>query len=417
MERHLAELLHQPVCVTLRQTVGQRACHIVGGALRDRALGVTGTDLDLVVAGDGEAVAERLADRLEGRAVKVGGQRFAAYRIVSRAGTLDLWDRGNHTLESDLRRRDLTIHSFALDLTTGALIDPFAGVADLLSGTLRMTTREAFAQDPLRILRLCRFAAQLDRFRIDSATRSRAWQSLPQLSSVASERIRQEIELTLALPRLEIAADLWIESGILPGALVGLSTARPIDDSHLIDLPQACSRLRGRLDSMPASSNLARASLALILLHLDGVLGLSPLELLERLRQRGLVTRARAREVAQLLGCGPLPDSDPELRWYLHRADHLWPEALALFGSRTTDDGDGPVARAVQLATAEPQQIFDPPPLVTGDDLRQHLRLPSGPRLGRIVTDVRRRQIEGTITSRAEALELAGQLLRSLEGP
>ena len=68
------------------------------------------------------------------------------------------------------------------------------------------------------------------------------------------------------------------------------------------------------------------------------------------------------------------------------------------------------MGRLIHLATERAFEVFDPPPLVTGTDLQRELGLEAGPRLGRILARLRRLQIEGTVRSRQQALELAGEL-------
>ncbi|MGH9362036.1 MAG: CCA tRNA nucleotidyltransferase, partial [Thermoanaerobaculia bacterium] len=139
-------------------------CHLVGGVLRDRLLGLPVKDLDAVVAGGGEQVAARLADELPARLVRLGGKEFAAFRLVARRWVLDLWDREGTSLERDLARRDFTVNSFAWAPASGELADPFGGLDDLARRLLRATTPESFAGDPLRVLRLPRLLVQLPGF-------------------------------------------------------------------------------------------------------------------------------------------------------------------------------------------------------------------------------------------------------------
>lgn len=411
-----ASLLHRPTCQLLREVLGQRPCHLVGGALRDLALGQSAHDLDVVVAGGGAAVADRLAERLGSRSIRLGGDRFAAYRVTRQGSPIDIWDRGGAPLEADLRRRDFTIHSFALDLHTGALQDPFSGLDDLARSRLRMTTPEAFADDPLRILRLCRFAAQLEGFRIESATRTQAREAVQDLEGIASERIRTEVELTLSQAHLAPAAELWLELRIVPERLLQASLRPDLHLRLLTELPRALRRLERAAESLPVTARLASARLALVLIQLGGVGSASAAASLESLLRQGFVTKATSRQVARLLALGTLPAVEPKLRWYLHQAGELWPEALSLaaaLAESATRATSRPaqMTLAIDLATQRSEEIFDPPVLITGKDLLQQLNLEAGEQLGRILAAIRQRQIEGTITTRAGALELAGQLL------
>ncbi|MDE1961705.1 MAG: multifunctional CCA addition/repair protein [Xanthomonadaceae bacterium] len=141
--------------------------YLVGGAVRDRLLGLTVKDRDYVVVGATPDDLLHAGFKPVGREFPVflhpqTGEEYALARTERKTG------RGYHgfafdtdpsvTLEDDLRRRDLTINAIAQD-ENGTLIDPFAGAADLRNGVLRHVS-PAFAEDPVRILRVARFAAR-----------------------------------------------------------------------------------------------------------------------------------------------------------------------------------------------------------------------------------------------------------------
>jgi Poly A polymerase head domain/Probable RNA and SrmB- binding site of polymerase A len=229
-EAVFAELCSDPVVQALLAACGDTECHLVGGVLRDRLLGLATHDLDAVVAGRGDEIAGELAARLPARLVRLGGEDFAAYRLVlgaRSAGTpgtardandasdanddagpsgyriLDLWDRQSLSLHDDLARRDFTVDSIALAPRDGAVADPFGGLADLERRVLRATTGQSFAGDPLRVLRLPRLLARLPGFRIAPGTCELARRAAPRLPEVAAERIREELRLLLSYPPSE----------------------------------------------------------------------------------------------------------------------------------------------------------------------------------------------------------------------
>ena len=103
------------------------------------------------------------------------------------------------TLEQDLARRDLTINAMALDPDSGALIDPFDGAADVRSGQLRHVS-DAFAEDPVRLLRVARFAARWPRFEVAEGTRAlmRRLVNAGEVDALVAERSWQELSRGLA---------------------------------------------------------------------------------------------------------------------------------------------------------------------------------------------------------------------------
>jgi hypothetical protein len=219
-----AELCHDPVVLALQAACGATECHLVGGVLRDRLLGLATHDLDAVVAGRGDEIAGELAARLPARLVRLGGEDFAAYRLVLGApaastariastasdaavpsghSILDLWDRQSLPLHDDLARRDFTVDSIALAPRDGAIVDPFGGLADLERRVLRATTAQSFEGDPLRVLRLTRLLVRLPGFRIEPETLELARRAAPRLPEIAAERIREELWLLLSHPPSE----------------------------------------------------------------------------------------------------------------------------------------------------------------------------------------------------------------------
>jgi tRNA nucleotidyltransferase (CCA-adding enzyme) len=338
---------------------------------------------------------------------------------------IDIWDRGSSSLEKDLRRRDLTIHSFALDLRRGHLHDPFAGIADLQQGRLRMTTPAAFADDPLRVLRLCRYVSQLPDFRIDPSTIRQARASVPDLDIIARERVREELLSTLEQPVSRVGVALWLEWGIFPDVLLG-GPRCAADRGHLLaELAVVGPRYEHAMAMLPAVPDLSTVSggrLSLLLLLLESVGGGPASTVLTMLRDRGYITRAAARSIARLLVLGPLPVTEPGQRWFLHRAGQdLWPVAVGLAACRAEDrPAETPLAERIadlrRLVSEDGAPIFSPSPPVNGEDLCRELGLQPGPRLGKVLSRLERLQVEGRVASREEALAFAARMVAELEG-
>ncbi|MFC3531184.1 multifunctional CCA addition/repair protein [Vogesella facilis] len=176
-------------------------CYIVGGAVRDRLLGLPVKDRDWVVVGATPEAMQARGFRPVGKDFPVflhprTQEEYALARTERKVG------RGYHgftfhaapdvTLEEDLIRRDLTINAIAED-DDGSLIDPYGGIADLRARVLRHVS-PAFAEDPVRILRLARFAARFD-FSVAPETMAlmRQMVAAGEVDALVAERVWQEL--------------------------------------------------------------------------------------------------------------------------------------------------------------------------------------------------------------------------------
>lgn len=181
---------------------------LVGGFVRDKLLGLSPNDRDYVVVG------ETPTTMIEKGFIQVGGhfpvflhpetkEEYALARQEASTGNgygdfTYNWD--GVTLEEDLGRRDITINAMAID-ADGAVVDLFGGMNDLKAGVLRHTS-EAFAEDPLRVLRVARFAARYD-FDLASETLllMKEMTAKGMLLELPGERVWKETEKALLTPQ------------------------------------------------------------------------------------------------------------------------------------------------------------------------------------------------------------------------
>ncbi len=224
-----------------REALAGRPVWLVGGVIRDRMLRSGGqsdtVDLDLIVDGDAEEAARALRKAARGAAMFTLSDQFGAWRVVSgdRSWQIDCTPLQGATLEDDLRARDLTINAIAEPLAGGDLIDPTGGIEDFRLSSLRMVSIEAFEADPLRVVRLARFAVQLG-FEIDAATLESAQAHCAGLGAVAGERIFAELNLIICSPQAVRGFELLDEVGasavVLP-ELVALKGVEQTAYHHL----------------------------------------------------------------------------------------------------------------------------------------------------------------------------------------
>lgn len=195
--------------------------YVVGGAVRDALLGLPVADRDWVVVGATPQEMTAAGFRPVGKDFPVflhpeTHEEHALARTERKSGHgykgFTVYASPEVTLEEDLRRRDLTINAMAQD-ETGRLIDPFGGEHDLRTGVLRHVS-EAFAEDPLRVLRVARFAARFG-FRIADETLALMRRLVDQgeMQALVAERVWQELSRGLAEPQPARMFDALLRCG------------------------------------------------------------------------------------------------------------------------------------------------------------------------------------------------------------
>jgi poly(A) polymerase len=211
---------------------------LVGGAVRDRLLRRPTSDFDVVVGGDVAACARGVARAARGHPFELS-EAFGAWRVIARdrSWQLDLMALDGATIEQDLGRRDLTVNAIAESLAGGGHVDPFGGIADLRARTLRAVSGTAFADDPVRVVRLARLACELG-FEIDPATARAARAVAPQLTAVSPERVFEELKRLICTDRAPDGIVLLSSLGIAAAVLPELDALEGIDQSrfHHLDV-------------------------------------------------------------------------------------------------------------------------------------------------------------------------------------
>jgi tRNA nucleotidyltransferase (CCA-adding enzyme) len=176
--------------------------YLVGGAVRDELLGRPVRERDWVVVGASPEAMLKLGFRQVGRDFPVflhpdTSEEYALARTERKTGPghkgFECHAGPDVTLEQDLERRDLTVNAIAR-ASDGSLIDPFGGRSDLEAKVLRHVS-VAFSEDPLRVFRVARFAAQLDDFTVAEETRALMAELAGSgaLAELSAERVWQEL--------------------------------------------------------------------------------------------------------------------------------------------------------------------------------------------------------------------------------
>ena len=220
--------------------------YLVGGAVRDELLGLPVEERDYVVVGSTAEEMVRLGFKPVGKDFPVflhprTHHEYALARTERKSGRgykgFTIYASPEVTLEEDLKRRDLTINAMAKS-EDGTLIDPFGGKKDLDAGVLRHVS-EAFAEDPVRILRVARFAARFG-FSVHPST-LKLMQKMVQAGEadfLVPERVWQEFSRGLAERRPELMFEVLQRAGLL--------AAEPLRQGHVLPMERGVGAARHR---------------------------------------------------------------------------------------------------------------------------------------------------------------------------
>ncbi|WP_041574249.1 CCA tRNA nucleotidyltransferase [Cellulomonas gilvus] len=228
---------------------------LVGGPVRDAFLGRVATDLDFATSAtpdQTQAILARWGDAhwdIGKEFGTIGARRFGARRgraddVVVEVTTYrtDAYDPSSRkpevafgdTLEGDLSRRDFTVNAMAVRVPELTFVDPFDGLTDLARGVLRtpVDPRQSFDDDPLRMMRAARFAAQLG-FTVDSAARDALVEQVDRITIVSAERVRDELSKLLLSAQPRLGLQVLVETGLADRVLPELPALRlEIDEHH-----------------------------------------------------------------------------------------------------------------------------------------------------------------------------------------
>ncbi|MEH2269327.1 MAG: CCA tRNA nucleotidyltransferase [Nostoc sp.] len=413
--------------------------YLVGGAVRDAILGRTREylDLDFVIPFKAVKLARAIAHHYKAGFVLLDAERQIA-RVVFPHATADFAQQEGNSLEVDLHRRDFTVNAIAYNPHTQEIIDPLQGCVDLERGILRMVSAANLEDDPLRLMRGYRQAAQLG-FTIEPATQAAIRSLASHISKVAAERFRGEIGYLLANSQ----GTPWITSAWEDGLLAPFfKNATPESLLKLAAVDNAAALLTENWQQLGVQlQEYVRDRIKTTWL---GIAKLACLvnpdpQLAEIELQELTYSRAEIRGVTTVLKLLPqlqLQIVDMSLReQYLlfHNADIVFPAmavlAVALDNLVEAMSGDKPLHTAVsttQETKARGCQVLaplinrylnpddlvaHPTPVVTGKQLIIALDIPASPIIGQLLTEIAVAQAEGKILTPTEAIAFARQLL------
>lgn len=413
--------------------------YLVGGSVRDLLLNRPITDLDFALADDAIIFAKAFADKIGEAFVKLEEQPPTA-RIVIRETrlTLDFAGFRAETLDADLCLRDLTINAMALDLSSLLtrpevnLINPCDGFSDLSARTLRFPSERVVTADPLRLLRVYRFSAQLG-FEIPEVTNDLIRLHKNRLPQVSSERIRDELIKILDLKSATLYLRRMDETHLLSQIIPEIEKVRGLHQDALDRRLRTLEMFE--IKPIPDTLQVYRPQIEAYL-HEQLTYGLSRWQILKLallLCRTGTETAVQTtnhlrlgRKAVQLMRC--LVQNHLYLIDSIDAEDQIERRTMIRFLRDASDDWLGvlllsyadlrePHGHTYQLGELMKQiaelyydeiaPIIERGRLVTGDDILQTFGVMPGIKIGHVLQHIEDLQFEGEIVTPEEALEAA----------
>jgi putative nucleotidyltransferase with HDIG domain len=467
-------LLAAPATRAARESVDGDEAWLVGGAIRDAALGLEVVDADLVVVEGEREAARAIARAVDGDSFQLSAE-FGTWRALAadRSWHVDVSRLRGDAIEDDLRLRDFTVNAVALPLAAldSEPIDPTGGLADVDDRLLRAVSPRSFSDDPLRVLRLARLGSMRG-LKLERGTIELARAAAPFAGETAGERQFAELRMIVAGADPIRGIGLIDEVGATGSVLPEIEALRGVEQNpnhhldvydhtlevlaQLLGIERDVARLAGEraveadafLDEPLADELSRRAALRLgALVHDVG-------KPATREQRGGYVTfvghdNEGARIVARMaerlrvssdlraylmgltrhhLRLGFLVAERPLTRRRVHdylRATEPVSADVTLLSAadRLAARGEGPLASAemveghIELARELLAAALDwhregpPAAPIRGDDLAQELGIEPGPEIGRLLGEIEAAVYAGEVSGRDEAVELARGLV------
>lgn len=415
---------------------------LVGGALRELALGQTAHDYDFALELTEDL---KIFERIFGNgSFLLGKKPIQTHRIVGGDIAIDLTILEG-AVEEDLLRRDFTMNAMAYDIGRGVVIDPLHGWDDLNGKVIRCPRKKAFKEDPLRMLKAIRHLTALRGFTLSPEVTAGITAQSGLIRETAAERIKYELDLIILSRNAHRGIETLARTGLLFEIFPELLPLQEMDKEKGLE-PAALGHMLGGFKYTGRTSRFhpldekaaKHVGYAFLFHDLGKALTYSYDEekgrvhfyyherfsreiaagIMERLRFSSSETRvisALIENHMRLFLISNKEASEKATRRLVYRMEELTPSLvcltlLDLYGS--SKGRENASTRQVKkrcrevLAAYEEWKQAPLPRIVTGRDLMA-LGFAQGPALGRVLQDIREKQIAGEITDKEEAMQYA----------
>ena len=409
--------------------------YLVGGSVRDLLLGRQTTDIDFTLASDAIQFAKAFATDIGAVAIALEENPPTARVIVkqddiSRTPQLimDFAQYRAASLTDDLRLRDLTINAMAIafenaqtftdkshEHNLSQVIDPCGGIKDLETGTLRFPNKQVVIADPVRLLRIYRFAAQLD-FQISENAIELVTAYRSMLPNVAAERCRDELMKIFYVKKTHPYLQQMDAAGLLTQVVPTIKgthrawiSLETFEESPIpANLHAYCKEINHYLQEELSVEINRRSLIKLCLLLGDNLDGIG-----ERLRF--------SRKVVQFMEClisgsKKLRDIIPQLtqkqinRFLRTYTSDWW--GILLYSAASSPIDSAILKQIADTYHEHMLPIYKQGRLITGNDLIQEFHLKEGEQIGELLKEIEDRQFDGEIRTREEAFAAVAALIQ-----
>ena len=427
--------------------------YLVGGAVRDGILDIPTTDFDFTTnATTDESLNLFKENRFQTTEIgKAFGTIEALYNDFSLHVTTFREDQyeessrkpeitSSSNLENDLKRRDFTINSIAYDILKNELIDPYGGLKDLSQGiiTTPISADISFSDDPLRMLRACRFISSHG-FAPDTETFDAINKNIERIEIVSNERVRDELTKLLIGNNPTLAIRAFVESGLSSKIMPELDQLKiEVDPQHhhkdvyehtLIVVervsPNIISRLAALLHDIGKPKTKGIENGKVHFRHHEVVGARMSKQILTRLK----FSKKEIQDICLLVENHLRPHTfkmgwtDSAVRRYIVDSGHLINELNELVRADITTKNqkkydeinrylDEMEARIAEVKEKEELSNLRPP--VSGDDIMKIFNLEPGPVVGKIMKALYEQRLNEGEVSKEEAIQLAETIFKKL---
>jgi len=448
-----SEFLKDPVISTLSALAKERdiPLYLVGGTLRDLFLGLHRRDYDFALSRAASSFIQDIEKALEIRFFQVGKEETdtVTFRVIRKDMSIDLTYLQGNSIEEDLERRDFTVNALAYSMVEERLCGVEGALEDLHEKLIRAVSNDSINRDPLRMLRAVRYACTLEGFAIDPALFKEMALKKDLIQAVPGERTKSELDQILLSRRPEVGMRLLSESGLLLSLIPELKRLETVgqNEHHHLNaflhtlltiekIPWAARWIagKGRDISLSPEDRLALYYGALFhdlgkqdtyskdekgrvhFYHHESHSSGWALGRMDHLRFSNLLKSRVLRLIETHMRILNLSKDTKEaaLKRLVHQVGEETPllvhltladkeASRGILSLQNDDVVESHCFRILELFVEK--EILHPPPLITGHDVMA-LGYPPGPRVGRILSYIRNRQVEGEIKTREEALRV-----------